>query len=113
MSSYLERLKSLDGEKHLAHQPTKPTKAPFGSFVGDPGMCVFQKMGNEALPGDDQTEFEERAAVCEYDGGLPRSHAELIALACTVPLLPGESHEQRDATIIHFAEYLDRIRRSS
>lgn len=29
--------------------------------------------------------FEERAAICEYDGKLPRSHAELIAAACVAP----------------------------
>ena len=57
-------------------------------------------------------EFEERAALCEHDGGLPASQAELMAVACTVPLRRGESVEQRDATIIHFAEHLDRLRKT-
>jgi hypothetical protein len=61
---------------------------------------------------DRRDAFEERAAICEQDGELPRSHAEVIALACTVPLAPGETLEQRDATIIHFAEHLDRLRDS-
>jgi hypothetical protein len=57
-----------------------------------------------------QDAFEERAAIAEHDGELPRSHAELIALACTVPLASHETLESRDATIIHFAEHLDRLR---
>ena len=40
--------------------------------------------------------FEERAAICEYDGALPRSHAELIAAACLVPLASGETLERRE-----------------
>jgi hypothetical protein len=36
-----------------------------------------------ALPNmlpDERTDFEERAAICEYDGGLLRREAELAAL---------------------------------
>jgi hypothetical protein len=106
----LERLKTLDGEKHLSHQLTKPTKAAFGGFVGASGKCVSPKIGDDALPSGDQAEFEERAAICEFDGELPRSHAELLAVASVVPLAPGETPEQRDAMVIHFAEYLDRLR---
>jgi len=36
------------------------------------------------LPGDWRVWFEERAAIMEYDGGLPREHAEAEALAETV-----------------------------
>ncbi len=32
------------------------------------------------LPADWRIEFEERAAILEYDGGLPREHAEAVAL---------------------------------
>ena len=34
----------------------------------------------EDLPGDWRVEWEERAAVMEYDGGIPRERAEAIAL---------------------------------
>jgi hypothetical protein len=67
----------------------------------------------ELLRGNDEQDrcvaVEERVAICEHDGELPRSHAELIAAACVVPLAPGESLERREATILHFAEHLDRL----
>ena len=89
-SSYLERLKTLDGEKHLSHQLTKPTKAAFGGFVGESGNCVSPKVRDHGPSSDDQAEFEEPAAICEFDGELPRGHAELLAVASVVPLAPGE-----------------------
>jgi hypothetical protein len=60
--------------------PEQPTREAFGTI------------GTIGTPAEDtMAAFEERAAVCEYDGGLPRSHAELLALACTVPLAPSEN----------------------
>src|SRR5689334_635776 len=60
---------------------------------------------------DRRDAFEERAAICEHDGELPRSHAELMAAACLAPLASGETLEGCEATILHFAEHLDRLRR--
>ena len=37
-------------------------------------------IGPGDLPGDWRVEWEERAAVMEYDGGLPRERAEALAL---------------------------------
>jgi hypothetical protein len=34
----------------------------------------------ERLGADDREAFEERAAIIEYDGHLPRAHAECLAL---------------------------------
>lgn len=34
-----------------------------------------------ALPGDRREDFEERAAIREFDGGLPRERAEREAIA--------------------------------
>lgn len=59
---------------------------------------------------DERHAFQERVAICQHDGELPSSHAELIALACTVPLASHETLESRDATVLHFAEHLDRLR---
>ncbi|HUS95375.1 MAG TPA: hypothetical protein VMX97_01405 [Hyphomicrobiaceae bacterium] len=39
------------------------------------------------LPGDWRCWFEERAAIMEYDGGLPRERAEAEALAETIRLM--------------------------
>ena len=38
-------------------------------------------VGPDGLPSDLRIEFEERAAIMEYDGGLPREGAEALALA--------------------------------
>jgi hypothetical protein len=38
-------------------------------------------LGPDDLPGDLRVEFEERAAIMEYEGGLPRERAEAEALA--------------------------------
>ena len=40
----------------------------------------FKSIGPDDLPGDWRVEWEERAAIIEYDGGLPREHAEALAL---------------------------------
>jgi hypothetical protein len=77
---------------------------------------TFGTNGIFGTPTEDRNEesfaaFEERAAICEHDGALPRSHAELIAAACLVPLASDETPERREATILHFAEHLDRLRR--
>jgi hypothetical protein len=37
-------------------------------------------IGPENLPADWRVEWEERAAIMEYDGGLPRERAEAVAL---------------------------------
>lgn len=55
--------------------------------------------------------FEERSAIAEHDGGLARTEADLLAAACVVPLRDGETAESRQATILHFADHLDRLRR--
>lgn len=34
----------------------------------------------ERLPPDQKEDWEERAAIMEYDGKLPRDHAECLAL---------------------------------
>lgn len=60
---------------------------------------------------DAQTAFDERAAVAEYDGGLARTEAEFLAAASVAPLMPGESAEDRERVVVHFANYCDRLRK--
>ena len=43
-----------------------------------------------ALPDDLRDAYEERAAIMEYDGGLPRERAEAAALAETIPWIGAE-----------------------
>lgn len=49
---------------------TATTTADVGGVISSPGD----------LPMDWRIEFEERAAILEYDGGLPREKAEVLAL---------------------------------
>jgi hypothetical protein len=46
----------------------------------DPAPASVPGIGPDDLPGDWRVEWEERAAIMEYDGGLPREHAEVAAL---------------------------------
>jgi hypothetical protein len=41
-------------------------------------------IGPDDLPPDWRDDWEERAAIMEYDGGLPKEHAEAAALADTL-----------------------------
>jgi len=65
--------------------------ARYGSKRSDPGpqeadlpLSKWSDIGVEDLPGDWRVWFEERAAIKEYHGGLPRELAEAQALAETV-----------------------------
>ena len=50
---------------------------------GEP-LAEDEDIGINDLPGDWRVWFEERAAIMEYHGGLPREHAEAEALKETV-----------------------------
>lgn len=45
-------------------------------------------------------EFEERAAIREYDGGSPRSEAECLAIQDVFDMLPGQG--RKDMTVEEF-----------
>ena len=51
------------------------------------GQVKDDSIGPDDLPGDLRCWFEERAAIMEYDGGLPREQAEAMALAETIRLM--------------------------
>ena len=51
-------------------RPSDPQRAP--------------DIGPDDLPGDWRVEWEERAAIMEYDGNMPRERAEALALADVV-----------------------------
>jgi len=52
------------------------------------------------LSTDLREEFEERAAIMEFDGGMSRDHAECLALLCILKNHPAvlslKSREQED-----------------
>jgi hypothetical protein len=90
--SYLARLKQLDGGENFTHSlqtvPPKLTKGGYGGFVSTvqgahvniSAANATEKVGagDTAQPIDPEAR-EERAAICEFDGGLSRADAELLA----------------------------------
>ncbi len=56
---------------------------------------VDDAIGPDDLPGDWRVEFEERAAIMEYDGNLPRERAEAEALAETVRRMRATERQAR------------------
>jgi hypothetical protein len=50
-----------------------------------PSMDLVRSLRPEDLDPDWRMEWEERAAIMEYDGGLPREQADAMALAEIVP----------------------------
>jgi hypothetical protein len=60
------------------------------------------------LPADALDAFEERAAVAEYDGGLRREHAEVLAALCVAPPPAGATPEQVSSVIDAAARFLQR-----
>ena len=50
-------------------------------FDADMPLPIWSMVRPDDLPGDWHFLWDERAAVMEYDGGLPRERAEALALA--------------------------------
>ena len=49
------------------------------------GVIALLRVGSDGLSGEDwRAFFDERAAIAEFDGGLPREQAEARAHACCV-----------------------------
>ena len=61
-----------------------------------------------ALSSDALDEFEERAAIAQYDGGLSREHAEILAAICAAPPPAGATVEQVASVIDAAARFLER-----
>jgi hypothetical protein len=58
-------------DETMPARPTVPVPAP----------APTSGIGPDDLPGDWRVDWEERAAVLEYEGGHPREQAEALALA--------------------------------
>jgi hypothetical protein len=78
--SYLTRLKALNEKKHLPDELTKLTKAPPEPFVSDldkvrtetdksPSVSFVSDQGRAVS--QNIADWEERAAIVEYEAGLP------------------------------------------
>jgi hypothetical protein len=67
-------------------------------------MALLREEQPEEEPPDD---FEERAAICEYDGGLPRTVVEGLARLESRPALQRFSERRRQAIIDGAARFAD------
>jgi hypothetical protein len=107
MTNYLERLKAKGEGKPIPEAPSKGSKAPFEGFEGDRdrGFCRRETVA-------DAVTFEERAAICEHDGGLSRSEAEVLAALHAAPLPLTISEDARSVVIDAAARFLDRRKRN-
>lgn len=63
-----------------------------------------------ALKQAPQVDFEERAAIAEFDGGLSRPHAEALAALQVVQPPPGVSSGQMAEIVDLAARRLDKLR---
>lgn len=70
----LDELMMRAAEPDMTPEPATPTP-------------THLSIGPDDLPGDWRCEFEERAAIMEYDAGLPRERAESLALSVIVGLM--------------------------
>ena len=70
-----------------------------GSAKACPTATVLPTIDIDDLPGDWRVWFEERAAIMEYHGGLPREYAEAEALKETARLM--EKNDARYLTSSH------------
>ncbi len=69
-----------------------------GLFSADGGVSetrVIPPLTPNDLPADWHFLWDERAAIMEYDGGLPREHAEAAALADIIEIMTKAGIELR------------------
>jgi hypothetical protein len=60
------------------HRPAGPQTSSQGSLPQMPQLPQPKAFAHSVMT-DQEVEFEERAAIIEYDGGLPRPLAEFLA----------------------------------
>jgi hypothetical protein len=97
-----------------AHTAATPAKtATVATNLAAP-RAVCSKSSDVATVHESNTDiFEERAAICEYDGGLTRDQAEQVAALHAAPLPEGITEQQRAIVIDAAARFLDRRRKES
>ena len=72
--------------------PAEPVGNTVEAILPVPPALTDQGIGPDDLPGDWRCVFEERAAIMEYHGNLPRELAEAKALAETVRMMEAEKN---------------------
>jgi len=77
--SYLQRLKRKIPESAPKCEATKGTKAPYVPFVAPLSAPSRQISAANQPAMIDREAIDERAAIMEFDGGLPRAEAERLS----------------------------------
>ena len=76
----------LDGDDLILEAPSPPSESVLDALSRNKTEVVaLLRLGNDCWSDEDwQVYFEERAGIAEFDGGLPRPEAELLAYSCCV-----------------------------
>jgi hypothetical protein len=76
----------IDGDALTLEAATAPPAAVLDVLVRHKaGIVALLREGDDGWSGEDWLAlFDERAAIAEFDGGLPRASAEARAFACCV-----------------------------
>jgi hypothetical protein len=96
---------------HTAATPA--TSATIATKMAGVPALVAKVAGVAAVREPNTENFEERAAICEFDGGLTRDEAEQVAALHATPLPEGITEEQRAVVINAAARFLDRRRKEA
>jgi hypothetical protein len=109
---------AIDGDDLVLEASASPPPAVIDRLTGHKTEIVAMlRSGRDGWSADDwQAFFDERAAIAEFDGGLPRAEAEAQALTCCIvewlnrnptPSAPGRcawcgKAESRDAVVLPY-----------
>jgi len=77
--SYLDRLKRRIAEVAPQVEATKVSEARYVPFVAPLYVPSRQTSESDEPANINREAFDERAAIIEFDGGLPRAEAEFLA----------------------------------
>jgi len=112
--SYLARLKAKIGTEKFQNtpgtEPTKPTELGFGGFVGSPSglsenfQGVAETIARPGIPSLDH----ERAAIIEFEAGVPREWAEGYARLLGQPVRAGVEPARWRVFLDDCGRFLDR-----
>jgi hypothetical protein len=109
---------AIDGDDLVLEASASPPSAVIDCLTGHKTEIVAMlRSGHDGWSAEDwRLFFEERAAIAEFDGGLPRTEADAQALACCIvewlnrnptPSAPGRcawcgQAESRDAVVLPY-----------
>jgi hypothetical protein len=113
-SATLSDLRRLGADVVLTSKGVK-LRLPAGCALPDNVLAEARHQKSELrvlLEREQHDGFEERAAICEHEGGLTRDQSEILASLCTIRPPEGVTAEQVSNVVNSAALFLDEQRRS-